>query len=627
MPKTGNVFFKLFLSITSLMTALSMQAQDPVANFTANNSSGCAPLRVTFTDQSTGNPTSWTWDFGNGQLSTVQNPVVTYSQPGTYTVRLIVKNDSSIDDEIKTDYITVFAPPAASFAASLTTACAPAAIQFTDHSTSPPGSSVTSWQWDFGDGGTSTQQNPSHTYTNTGFYSVTLQITNSNGCKRTASIGRYIRIVSGINVDFAFLQPPTCQSPFLINFQDQSSGPGTLSYSWNFGNGTTSTIQNPSTTYNAAGTYSVKLSVQSDLGCSGTNTKDIVVAGKTTDFTAPANICVGQTINILNNSVPAPVSSSWTFSDGTTSSQINPVKTFLSGGTFQVKLVNNYGNCKDSVTKDVTVITSPAIDFSSDDSISCDAPFTVQFTDKSPIASAWSWDFGDGSTSTEQNPNHTYTNPGFYDVSLTITLAGGCSNVITKSQYIKIKPIITSISNAPAGGCAPFTFSPIPNIQSIDSIVSYSWDLGEPGAVYNTQFPTHTYNSTGTYSITLTVTTQSGCVKTITLPKGVITGTKPTADFTFTPDNTCASTPIQFTDNSLTSPGADVEWNWDFGDGGHSTAQNPTHVFQGTGTLTVRLVVSNNVCQGFVTKSITVLPPVANFGYTVNCNNHVTVAF
>jgi PKD repeat protein len=107
----------------------------------------------------------------------------------------------------------------------------------------------------------------------------------------------------------------------------------------------------------------------------------------------------------------------------------------------------------------------------------------------------------------------------------------------------------------------------------------------------------------------------------------VITGTKPTADFSFTPNNTCASTPIQFTDNSLTSPGADVEWNWDFGDGGHSNAQNPTHVFQGTGTLTVRLVVSNNGCQGFVTKSITVLPPVANFGYTVNCNNHVTVAF
>ena len=627
MPKPGKVFLKLFLAVSFWIASLSIQAQDPVANFSANNASGCGPLRVTFTDQSTGSPTSWSWDFGNGQLSTMQNPVVTYTQPGTYTVRLVVKNESGIDDEIKTDYITVFATPTPSFTANLTTACAPAAVQFTDHSVAPPGSSITSWQWNFGDEGTSTQQNPSHTYTNTGFYTVTLQVTSNNGCKRTAAIGRYIRIVSGVDVDFAFLQPPTCQPPFLINFRDQSAGPGTLSYAWTFGNGTTSTAKNPSTTYNAAGTYTVKLSVQSNLGCSGTTSKDIVVAGKTTDFISPANICVGQTISFQNNSVPAPVSSSWSFSDGTTSSQINPVKTFLSGGTFQVKLINNYGNCRDSITKNVTVISSPAVDFSSNDSISCDAPSTVQFMDKSPAASTWLWNFGDGTTSTAQNPSHTYTNPGFYDVTLTITLAGGCSNVVTKSQYIKIKPIVASISNAPAGGCAPFTFSPIPDIQTIDSVVSYSWDLGEPGAIYNTKFPTHTYNSTGTYAITLTVTTQSGCVKTITIPKAVTIGTKPTADFSFTPNNACASTSIQFTDNSSTTPGATVEWNWNFGDGEGSALKNPTHVFVGTGTLSVQMTVINNGCPDIISKPITVLPPVANFGYTVDCSNHLSVAF
>ncbi|HEV8507119.1 MAG TPA: PKD domain-containing protein, partial [Chitinophagaceae bacterium] len=134
MPKPGKVFLKLFLAVSFWIASLSIQAQDPVANFSANNASGCGPLRVTFTDQSTGSPTSWSWDFGNGQLSTMQNPVVTYTQPGTYTVRLVVKNESGIDDEIKTDYITVFATPTPSFTANLTTACAPAAVQFTDHS-------------------------------------------------------------------------------------------------------------------------------------------------------------------------------------------------------------------------------------------------------------------------------------------------------------------------------------------------------------------------------------------------------------------------------------------------------------------------------------------------------------
>src|SRR5262249_28727533 len=141
------------------------------------------------------------------------------------------------------------------------------------------------------------------------------------------------------------------------------------------------------------------------------------------------------------------------------------------------------------------------------------------------------------------------------------------------------------------------------------------------------QFPTHTYNSTGSYTITLTVTTASGCVKTITIPKGVITGTKPTADFSFAPNNTCASTPIQFTDNSSTTPGADVKWIWNFGDGGSSQEQNPIHTFTGIGNLNVHLTVRNNGCPDAITKTVMVLPPVANFGYTVNCTDHVGVTF
>jgi gliding motility-associated-like protein len=602
--------------------------QAPIANFSASPTSGCSPLGVGFTDQSLGNPFSWNWDFGNGQLSTAKNPSVTYSQPGTYTVRLVVKNAYGVDEEIKTNYITVFPSPTASFSANLTTACAPASIQFTDQSITPPGAgSIVSWFWDFGDGSNSTQQNPSHTYTSVGFYTVTLQITSSTGCKSAASIGRYIRIVNGVSVDFGYSQPATCQPPFAINFQDQSSGPGTLSYLWNFGNSSTSTLQNPSSTYFNAGTYPVQLTVQSNLGCSGSVTKNIVVAGKTTDFSFLSTICIGQTISFQNNSSPAPISSFWSFGDGTNSSQINPSKTFLSGGTFQVKLINNYGNCSDSITKTVTIITQPPVDFSAKDSTSCNSPFTVQFFDRSPAASTWLWNFGDGGTSNQKNPTHTYTSSGFFDVTLTITLPGGCSNTITKTQYIKIKSTTVNILNAPTGGCIPFTYSPIPKIQSVDSIIKYSWDMGEPGAIYNTQFPSHTYNTTGNYTIKLTITTQTGCVETITIPKGVMTGTKPTANFSFTPSNACGSTPIQFNDLSITSPGAIVQWHWDFGDSVTSTAQNPAHIYKDTGALVVEFIISNNGCEDTVSKPIQVLPPVANFGYTVNCNNRLDVTF
>jgi PKD repeat protein len=233
----------------------------------------------------------------------------------------------------------------ASFTANITTACVPATIQFTDQSITSKGEYNYIWSWNFGDGGTSTMQNPSHQYTAAGFYTVSLLITSSTGCQSYASIGRYIRIINGIDANFVYSQPTTCQGPFTISFQDQSSGPGTLSYLWNFASGTpsSSTVSNPTVTYASPGTYPVQLSVQSDLGCNGSITKNIVVAGKTTDFTAPASICLGQSVTFQNNSSPSPSSSVWDFGDGTISSQINPTKTYLAGGILNRRLINNYG--------------------------------------------------------------------------------------------------------------------------------------------------------------------------------------------------------------------------------------------------------------------------------------------
>ena len=173
---------KLHLSTISIgLFAFSTIAigQAPVAEFSADKVSGCSPLTVKFTDQSTvppgGGPiTSWIWDFGNGQFQSVANPTVNFSIPGTYTVKLIVRNSSGIDEEEKINYITVFPSPSANFVADITTACLPGTIQFTDQTTVPPGGgTITSWSWNFGDGSPNvTSQNASHTYTTPGFYTV-----------------------------------------------------------------------------------------------------------------------------------------------------------------------------------------------------------------------------------------------------------------------------------------------------------------------------------------------------------------------------------------------------------------------------------------------------------------------
>jgi len=594
-------------------------SQNPVANFTASVTSGCSPLTITFSDQSTGNPTVWNWEFSDGTLSSVQNPIVTFSVPGTYSVKLVVQNASGgISQLERINYITVYPSPSVVFSANVTLSCAPATINFTDQSTTPVGS-IVSWQWDFGDGGTSTQQNPSHTYTTPGFYGVSLTVTSSNGCRQAVGYANYIRILSGITTGFTYALSTSCKAPFTVNFQNQSAGPGNIVYTWDFGNGQTSNAVNPIATYNTPGTYTVTLNAQSNLGCVGSAQQTINITGVNTDFTAPPSVCLNVPITFQNNSSSAPLSSFWNFGDGTFSGQVNPSKTFTAPGIYNVTLVNEYAHCIDSITKPITVNDQPIADFSANDSTSCQAPFTVQFTDLTIGATSWLWNFGDGATSTLQNPSHTYSTYGDYTVSLTITVASGCGGSVTKTAFIKVQPISISL-NVPDGGCIPFTYTPQATIQSLEPIVTYQWNLGEPGATFNVQNPPpYTYTSVGSYTISLTVTTAGGCTQTVSVPSGVLTGTPPTVNFTASPLNACASDTISFTNTSITTPGATVSWLWNFGDGNTSAQQNPQHIFTDTGSLTVTLIVSNNRCRDSIKQVLHIRPPVARFNYTFNC--------
>ena len=163
---------------------------------------------VSFKDLSTGDPKYWDWDFGNGQLSNLQNPGVTFSQPGTYTVKLVVRNSNGANGITKDAYITVYPSPIVSLTADATTACIPAAINFTGNA-STSGGTITSYTWDFGDSSTSTVQNPQHIYTKTGYYNVSFSATSSNGCVGGLPLP-YIRMVAGIEANFTSTPPAQC---------------------------------------------------------------------------------------------------------------------------------------------------------------------------------------------------------------------------------------------------------------------------------------------------------------------------------------------------------------------------------------------------------------------------------
>ena len=615
---------KIRLQVTQLfllmMLAVSATAQLK-ADFTASQVSGCPPLIVNFRDSSTGNPTSWKWDLGNGTQSVMPNPMGTYFDPGTYTVKLVVRNAANdADSLVRTQYIVVHALPVPQFSVSDTSGCFPLSVQFSDKSSSNSGT-VSTWQWDFGDGNLSTQQNPDHTYNTAGAFTVILRVTNSNGCSGVITKPSLIKTSPGVKANFSFTAPSSCNPPTPVSFTSSSTGPGVLSHTWQFGDGNTSTAINPVYSYSTPGVYSVKLIVTSANGCSDTIVRSNIINIGTVkaNFTSPDSVCAGAVVSFTNTSAPSTISAVWSFSDGTTSALESPQKIFSTPGTYQVKMVNNFGTCLDSITKTIVVLDKPTANFLADTTTSCKFPFTVQFTQSATGASKYYWTFGDGSSSTQANPVHSYNRNGNFTVTLIVTNGSGCSDTLRKSSYIRVTPPrISSINNLNVKGCIPFIVNPVANITTSQPITSYFWDFGDGGTSTDAT-PMHVYTKPGIFNVKLVVTTASGCKDSLRMNSAVAVGHKPTASFTAAPQVVCSFTPVVFSDSSSGNP--IHTWYWDFHDGSTSTLQKPEHQFGDTGRFDVSLVVTSFGCADTLLRPdyIQVLPPVADFDVEMNC--------
>ena len=608
-----------------LCSTLSAQLK---AGFSATPTAGCAPLVIKFTDESTGNPTYWRWDLGNGTVSFLQHPAATYFNPGTYTIRQVVRNGSQADSVVKVNYITVYAAPVVNFSASDTTGCFPLNVQFTDLS-SPGDGTIVSREWDFGDGTVSTDPNPEHRYTAAGRYTVSLRVRNSHGCTQTITRTQYIQLNNGVKADFGFTVPNSCKPPTAVRFTNKSTGTGTLSYEWDFGDGGASADPNPVHTYTVAGTYSVKLLVRNNGGCTDSIVKvNIINIGTVkASFTTPALICSNEPFTIINNTSPAPIGALWTFGDGSSSTDINPIKTYAQAGNYTIKLVSDFGACKDSVSQTVKVVAKAKAVFTADDSTACKAPFTAGFTASSTGAVSYQWLFGDGGRDTGSHVSHTFQAAGEYDVTLIVTNAAGCTDTLVKPKYIQIKAPQVSLTNLPKEGCLPYTWQSSFTVNSVDALVNYTWYFGDGNTATGSN-PSHTYTQPGTYTVKLVYTTAGGCTDSVSVTDAIRVGTKPVIAFTATPRDVCAFQPVQFTDGS--TGGKADRWLWHFGDGSTSTAQHPSHIYQDTGYFNVKLIVWSNGCQDSLTipRYVHIKPPIARFiTAAVDCNIKFTRRF
>lgn len=532
------------LNFTNVLTVLDY----PFADFTTEVDLNTVICTFTGFDAQ-----SYFWNFGDGQVSFDDNPTHTYLNDGTYTITCEVTNDCGT--ESTTRQVTIINVPTSNFSSNVQSGCQPLTVQFSNTSSA----NSTSFLWTFpgGNPATSTEQNPTVTYTESGDFAVTLVATNVNGTDTEVKTN-YINVaplaVPGFTVTQAGAQ-------VTLNNISQYA----LTSVWSFGDGATSSELNPIHTYADNGVYTITLIASNDCGeVSITQTVTVALAPIAAFNTSTSSLCAGNAVTYASTSTYSPASYSWTFEGGSpaSSSEANPVVTYNTPGTYDVSLTvtNANGADTESMTDAIIVNPQPTSAFSQiGDGLS------VSFTSTATNAASVSWDFGDGQTSTELNPTHTYALEGSFTVILT---AENSCGTVASSQTVLVQLLPTAgfssdVNQVCSSNSIQFTS------QSSSSVTSWAWTFeGGTPATSMMQNPLVTYNTPGTYDVMLVVTNASGNGSFMQMNAITVIGV-PTSGFT----NTIADNIVSLSNTGL---GA-ITTTWDI--------SGPTGMVQLTGNM------------------------------------------
>lgn len=583
----------------------------PTADFSSDQTTGCAPLNVQFTDQSTGQINTWQWTFegGNPSSSTLQNPQVSWATPGTYNVELRVINAAGESVLIEEDYIIILDTPTAAFDYNVVPDTR--AVSFTSTSTN-----ATSYSWDFGDGSSSEEANPTHTYSVDGDYVITLTATNTCG---ESEVSHTVNISTAPTVNFNADNTSICAGE---SIQFNSGGSTNVSsYAWTFegGNPTTSNQANPTVTYSSPGSYTVTLTVSNSAGEITLTKEDFIQVGALPFALFEAQQLDNQTIIQFTNTSTNATSYQWTFGDGATSTMAAPNHDFGVEGTYNVTLIASNECGLATYSQEVTVVLDPSAGFTSDVTAGC-APLDVQFTNQaSDNVTAYSWSFGDGGSSTLPNPTHTFLEPGSYGVTLTVSNAAG-SETTSIDDYIQV--------NGEPG--ASFTALVTPGDRTVaftntsENATSYLWSFGD-GTVNNAFSPSYTFAEEGTYTVSLTAYNECG---ESTFTQDIVIVLSPSGDFMAS--STIGCSPMQVFFTPFAHNDANVyEWSFEGGTPATSSDPFPEITYSTPGTYTVSLRITNPAGESFVEKTDYIevnATPVASFEFEVQSGTR-TVQF
>ena len=574
------------------------------------------------------------WDNGNNSWDngTVGNYWEEFDggnwSQGTYTIPYMVPGDSNKDNH---PLIKRVGLPVSSFNYTPKISFTLQTVIFTDTSIDLDGI-IVQRHWDFGDGSNATtvDATATHSYTDNGVYNVTLTVTDDDGNMGTAT--KTLTILNRAPTAAFTWMPPEPTGVDLVRFNGSTSDDPDgviMNYTWDFGDGATGYGLNTSHLYMDSGIYNVTLTVTDDDGASSTKVNEVEIGNAlpipTIVFSPEEPTTADEIFFNASGSIDPDgeiVNYTWDFGDGTVGYGAVPLHSYADNGTYNITLIVT-DDRNDTASTSINIMVTnvpPQVTFSYQPSKPDDIS-QVQFTDESfdPDGTivSWEWTFGDGTTSTNKNPQHTFSNNNIYGVTLTVTDDDGATNMTTMDIEIFNVPPRPSFSYEPAKP------TDLDTVQFKDtsgdpdgSIVSWKWEFGD-GNSSTARDPLHAYATNGLYTVTLSVTDDDGDSATGTYSL-LIANVHPEVNFSYAPEEPTDIETITLTGDASDADGEIVNYTWNFGDGNTSYGKNVTHRYIDNGTYTVTLTVMDD--DGGTTSyprniNVSNVAPTASFTY------------
>ncbi len=479
----------------------------PVPDYTMSTS--CEQEDITFTNVTSiasGSISGYSWDFGDGSLSTSPSPTNRYAAMGNYTIRLIATAVSGCVDSLVQN-VSIETKPVVDFDSD--TVCEGASIQFVNSTPNLAGG--INYEWRYGDGNNSVLESPTYMYSSVGSYNVMLIATSSYSCKDTL----FQTAVVNPNPVADFLAQNHCLTDTLVLVNNSNSGTTSgATFTWNFGDGNVSVDSLPTNLYLIPNNYQITLDVSNEFGCKEDTFAYINVAERPVVNFSFQNACEGNIVSFTNLTTPTGnIQYQWNFGDGNTDTVSAPMHGFLQDTSYFVQLMATSGSaCVDSLTKSILIYPNPEASFSVPDvCLGFSSPFTNNSQINSGTIVSNNWDFGDGNASAILNPTYSYLNAGNYAVKLTVTSDLGCMDDTTITTNVSTGPT-ANFNVADVCDKEEMTFA---NLSTVSVTTTYSWDFGDSSNSIIPS-PVHTYEGAGVYSVKLVAADLIGCADSIT---------------------------------------------------------------------------------------------------------------